>query len=332
MGEPLRWALAPAGATASSNRGPGTAGPLLANPLLPPHPTPWLRSGEPPVIKICDFGFAKTWSEEANMFTQIGWAGAGAGRAGKQPQSPRSVRLGMGQERAPTRASPLCRAVQHPRVHEPRADQQQERQGASAMRWRACRCSFLLHTTDLSSLGLPPSPARAPSPPMCQPCLPLSSTANAYPPPPTPPQTHTHTACAGADLVGRRTGPFTCRPDMDTGGGREAQSGCAGCMQCSPLHAQPFAGSSWQRGATHILQPRATYLQLLVLGATDQIRAHCGSEGGGNSGAGAAGCTPACSRRVASSTALLPSKDCWSADAPNPALVASCMRNVRKCN
>lgn len=193
MGEPLRWALAPAGATASSNRGPGTAGPLLANPLLPPHPTPWLRSGEPPVIKICDFGFAKTWSEEANMFTQIGWAGAGAGRAGKQPQSPRSVRLGMGQERAPTRASPLCRAVQHPRVHEPRADQQQERQGASAMRWRACRCSFLLHTTDLSSLGLPPSPARAPSPPMCQPCLPLSSTANAYPPPPTPPQTHTHT-------------------------------------------------------------------------------------------------------------------------------------------
>ncbi|PRW57692.1 Serine threonine- kinase SAPK9 [Chlorella sorokiniana] len=31
-----------------------------------------LDSREPPVIKICDFGFAKTWSEEANMFTQIG--------------------------------------------------------------------------------------------------------------------------------------------------------------------------------------------------------------------------------------------------------------------
>ena len=27
---------------------------------------------DPPIIKICDFGFAKTWSEEANMFTQIG--------------------------------------------------------------------------------------------------------------------------------------------------------------------------------------------------------------------------------------------------------------------
>ena len=31
-----------------------------------------LDSSNPPVIKICDFGFAKTWSEEANMFTQIG--------------------------------------------------------------------------------------------------------------------------------------------------------------------------------------------------------------------------------------------------------------------
>lgn len=31
-----------------------------------------LDSGDPPVLKICDFGFAKTWSEEANMFTQIG--------------------------------------------------------------------------------------------------------------------------------------------------------------------------------------------------------------------------------------------------------------------
>lgn len=31
-----------------------------------------LDSSHPPIIKICDFGFAKTWSEEANMFTQIG--------------------------------------------------------------------------------------------------------------------------------------------------------------------------------------------------------------------------------------------------------------------
>lgn len=31
-----------------------------------------LDSSHPPIIKICDFGFAKTWNEEANMFTQIG--------------------------------------------------------------------------------------------------------------------------------------------------------------------------------------------------------------------------------------------------------------------
>ncbi|KAL6779334.1 SNRK2I [Auxenochlorella protothecoides x Auxenochlorella symbiontica] len=31
-----------------------------------------LDSSDPPIIKICDFGFAKSWSEEANMFTQIG--------------------------------------------------------------------------------------------------------------------------------------------------------------------------------------------------------------------------------------------------------------------
>ena len=57
-----------------------------AAPWLPPHhPTCSLArsprvpsaahpvgSGDPPVLKICDFGFAKTWSEEANMFTQIG--------------------------------------------------------------------------------------------------------------------------------------------------------------------------------------------------------------------------------------------------------------------
>jgi serine/threonine-protein kinase SRK2 len=31
-----------------------------------------LDAATPPAIKICDFGFAKTWSEEANMYTQIG--------------------------------------------------------------------------------------------------------------------------------------------------------------------------------------------------------------------------------------------------------------------
>lgn len=31
-----------------------------------------LDGTDPPVVKICDFGFAKSWSEEANMFTQIG--------------------------------------------------------------------------------------------------------------------------------------------------------------------------------------------------------------------------------------------------------------------
>lgn len=31
-----------------------------------------LDDSKPPIIKICDFGFAKTWSEEANMYTQIG--------------------------------------------------------------------------------------------------------------------------------------------------------------------------------------------------------------------------------------------------------------------
>ena len=31
-----------------------------------------LDDSKPPVIKICDFGFAKAWSEEANMYTLIG--------------------------------------------------------------------------------------------------------------------------------------------------------------------------------------------------------------------------------------------------------------------
>lgn len=31
-----------------------------------------LDGTDPPIIKICDFGFAKTWSEDANMLTQIG--------------------------------------------------------------------------------------------------------------------------------------------------------------------------------------------------------------------------------------------------------------------
>ena len=34
-----------------------------------------LDNSNPPIIKICDFGFAKTWSEEANMYTQIGCGG-----------------------------------------------------------------------------------------------------------------------------------------------------------------------------------------------------------------------------------------------------------------
>lgn len=46
----------------------------MVNPCAPARAfCPPNCSGEPPVIKICDFGFAKTWSEEANMFTQIGW-------------------------------------------------------------------------------------------------------------------------------------------------------------------------------------------------------------------------------------------------------------------
>lgn len=33
-----------------------------------------LDKGNPPVLKLCDFGFAKTWegNEEANMYTHIG--------------------------------------------------------------------------------------------------------------------------------------------------------------------------------------------------------------------------------------------------------------------
>lgn len=31
-----------------------------------------LDGSDPPVLKICDFGFAKTWSEDANMYTHIG--------------------------------------------------------------------------------------------------------------------------------------------------------------------------------------------------------------------------------------------------------------------
>jgi len=31
-----------------------------------------LDNADPPFVKICDFGFAKTWSEDANMLTQIG--------------------------------------------------------------------------------------------------------------------------------------------------------------------------------------------------------------------------------------------------------------------
>ena len=31
-----------------------------------------LDSSDPPRLKLCDFGFAKTWTEDANMFTHIG--------------------------------------------------------------------------------------------------------------------------------------------------------------------------------------------------------------------------------------------------------------------
>jgi len=31
-----------------------------------------LDASDPPVLKLCDFGFAKTWTEDANMYTHIG--------------------------------------------------------------------------------------------------------------------------------------------------------------------------------------------------------------------------------------------------------------------
>lgn len=31
-----------------------------------------LDANKPPRIKLCDFGFAKNWEDESNMFTQIG--------------------------------------------------------------------------------------------------------------------------------------------------------------------------------------------------------------------------------------------------------------------
>ena len=33
-----------------------------------------LDDSNPPMLKLCDFGFAKTWdAEDANMYTHIGW-------------------------------------------------------------------------------------------------------------------------------------------------------------------------------------------------------------------------------------------------------------------
>ena len=33
-----------------------------------------LDDSNPPLLKLCDFGFAKTWdAEDANMYTHIGW-------------------------------------------------------------------------------------------------------------------------------------------------------------------------------------------------------------------------------------------------------------------
>lgn len=31
-----------------------------------------LDDSNPPTIKLCDFGFAKTWTDDANMYTHIG--------------------------------------------------------------------------------------------------------------------------------------------------------------------------------------------------------------------------------------------------------------------
>ena len=31
-----------------------------------------LDDANPPTIKLCDFGFAKTWTDDANMYTHIG--------------------------------------------------------------------------------------------------------------------------------------------------------------------------------------------------------------------------------------------------------------------
>ena len=32
-----------------------------------------LDGHRPPRIKVCDFGFAKNWDDESNMFTQVSW-------------------------------------------------------------------------------------------------------------------------------------------------------------------------------------------------------------------------------------------------------------------
>lgn len=67
------------------------------------------------MIKICDFGFAKTWSEEANMFTQIGCV----------PPTRCCRSRGLKTPHTYLRGSPL---LQHPRLHVPRAHQLQERE------------------------------------------------------------------------------------------------------------------------------------------------------------------------------------------------------------
>ena len=62
-----------------------------------------LDGGSPPIIKLCDFGFAKTWTEDANMFTHIGgrrlagWGGWRDGRGGPR-----------------TAATPSCLPPHHP--------------------------------------------------------------------------------------------------------------------------------------------------------------------------------------------------------------------------
>jgi hypothetical protein len=76
-----------------------------------------LDGSSPPNIKICDFGFAKTWETSSNMFTHIGWVGLSAQR------SPSEATTTVGRlDRLGGRPCTRCReraagaAPQHPRL------------------------------------------------------------------------------------------------------------------------------------------------------------------------------------------------------------------------